>query len=70
MATVTLKVEIPEELYNRFRKSATDKKGNWRGSKQSSDEAFKTAIEASMQYFLDSLEEPTLAERMIEALKH
>ena len=69
MATVTLKAEIPEDLYNRFRRSATEKKGKWRGSKQSPDKAFQTAVEAALQHFLDSLEEPDLAARMIEALK-
>jgi hypothetical protein len=69
MATIALKAEIPEELYNRFRKAATDKKGKWRGSKQSAEKAFQTAVEAALQSFLDSLSEPDLAERMIEALK-
>ena len=70
MAFVTLKADIPEELYSKFYRSVTDKKGKWRGSKQSADRARQTAIEAALQYFLDSLEEPDLAERMIEALKH
>ncbi len=70
MATVILKAEIPEELYSKFYRSVTDKKGKWRGSKQSAEKALQTAIEAALQYFLDSLEEPDLAERMIEALKH
>ncbi len=70
MATVTLKAEIPEYLYNRFYKAATDEKGKWHGSKQSAEKAFQTAIEAALQYFSDSLEEPSLAKRMIEALKH
>ena len=69
MATVTLKADLPEELYNRFYRASTDKKGKWRGSKQSAEKAFQTAIKAALQYFLDSLEEPDLAERMIEALK-
>ena len=57
MATITLKVEIAEDLYGRFRRAATDKKGKWRGSKQSSDRAFQTAVEAALQHFLDSLED-------------
>jgi hypothetical protein len=69
MATVTLKAEIPEDLYSKFYRSATDKKGKWRGSKQSAEKAFQTAIQAALQCFLDSLEEPTLAERMIKAFK-
>ena len=69
MATITLKAEIPEDLYSRFHRAATDKKGKWRGSKQSAEKALQTAIEAALQYFLDSLEEPDLAERMIETLK-
>jgi len=69
MATVTIKAEISEDLYNKFYRSTTDKKGKWRGSKQSAEKAFQTAIKAALQYFLDSLEEPDLAERMIEALK-
>ncbi len=70
MTTFTLKAEIPEDLYNRFRLAATNKKGKWRGSKQSPDKALQTATEAALQCFLDSLEEPDLAARMIEALKH
>ncbi len=69
MASITLKAEIPEDLCNRFYRVATNRKGKWRGSKQSAEKAFQTAIEAAMQYFLDSLEEPTLAERMIKVLK-
>jgi len=69
MARVTLKAEIPEDLYSRFYRVTADKKGKWRGSKQSAEKALQTAIEAALQYFLDSLEEPTLAERMIKALK-
>ena len=69
MATVTLKAEIPEDLYSRFHRVAIDKKGKWRGSKQSAEKALQTAIEAALlQCFLASLEEPDLAERMIEAL--
>ncbi len=70
MATVTLKAEIPEELYNKFYRAATDKKGKWRGSKQSAEKAFRTAIESALLCFLDSLEEPDLAARMLEALRH
>jgi len=69
MTTVTLKADLPEDLYNRFYKAATDKKGKWRGSKQSVGKALQTAVEAALNCFLDSLEEPDLAERMIEALK-
>lgn len=69
MSTITLKAEIPEELYKEFYRSATDRKGKWRGNKQSAEKAFRTAIEAALQCFLDSLKEPDLAERMIEALK-
>jgi len=70
MATVTLKAEIPEDLYSRFYRAATDKKGKWRGSKQSAGKALQTAVEAALLQFLDSLEEPDLAARMIEVLKH
>ena len=69
MATITLKAEIPEDLYSRFHRAAIDKKGKWRGSKQSAEKALQTAIEAALLHFLGSLEEPTLAERMIKALK-
>lgn len=69
MATITLKAEIPEELYSKFYKAATDKNGNWRGSKQSAEQARQTAIVAALQLFIDSMNEPDLAERMIEALK-
>jgi len=68
MATVTLKAEIPEDLYSRFYRAATDKKGKWRGSKQTAEKAFQTAVETAIQYFLYSLEDPTLADRMIKAL--
>ncbi len=57
MATITLKVEIAEDLYGKSRRAATDKKGKWRGSKQSSDEAFQTAVEAALQRFLGSFED-------------
>ena len=57
MATITLKAEISEDLYSRFHRAATDKKGKWRGSKQSSDKAFQTAVEAALLQFLDSLED-------------
>lgn len=57
MATITLKAKISEDLYNRFRRAATGKKGKWRGSKQSSDKAFQTAVEAALLQFLDSLED-------------
>ena len=69
MATVTLKAEITEDLYDRFHRAATDKKGKWRGSKQSAEKALQTAVEAALECFLDSLEQPDLAARMIEALK-
>jgi len=69
MVTVILKADLPEELYSRFYRASTDKKGKWRGSKQSAEKAFQTAVEAALKCFLDSLEEPDLAERMIEALK-
>lgn len=55
MADVTLKVKIPEELYSQFRNAVTDKNGKWRGSKQSPDKAFQTAVEAALSQFLDSL---------------
>lgn len=70
MATVILRTEVPEELYNRFYKAATYKKGKWRGSKHSAGKALQTAVEAALTCFIDSLEEPDLAARMIEALKH
>ena len=57
MATITLKAEISEDLYSRFRRAATDKKSKWRGSRQSSDKAFQTAVEAALLQFLDSLED-------------
>ena len=69
MANVTLKAEVPEELFSKFYKAVTDKNGNWRGSKQSAEKARQTAIEAGLQYFLYSLEEPDLADRMIKVLK-
>ncbi len=65
---VTLKAEIHVDLYNRFYKAATDKKGKWRSSKQSAEKALQTALQAALLHFLDSLEEPTLADRMMKAL--
>ena len=69
MGTKMLHVEVSDTLYDRFYRAATDKKGKWRGSEQSAGRAFQTAVEAALQCFLDSLKEPDLAERMIEALK-
>lgn len=68
MATVIKKIEIPEELYYKFHRAATDKKGKWRGSKQSSEKAFQTAVEGALLYFIDTLENPTLADQMIKTL--
>jgi len=68
MATVILKADIPEELYKEFYRAATDKKGKWRGSKQSAEKAFLTANIAALQCFLNSLREPDLADRMLETL--
>jgi hypothetical protein len=68
MATITLNVEITEELYSKFYRAATDKKGKWRGSKQSAGKAFQTAVEGALLYFIDTLENPTLADQMIKAL--
>lgn len=68
MTTVTLKAEIPEELYNKFHRAATDKNGKWRGSKQSADKAFQTAVQAALLSFLSNLKEPDLADRMIKTL--
>ena len=55
MTDITLKAKIPEELYYQFRHAATDKNGKWRGSKQSPEKAFRSAIEAALLQFLDSL---------------
>jgi len=55
MADIILKAKIPEKLYYQFRRAATDKNGKWRGSKQSSEKAFQTAVEAALLRFLDSL---------------
>jgi hypothetical protein len=58
MVTVSLKIEIPEDLYYRFYKAATDKKGKWRGSKQSAGKALETAVQSALRSFLDSLDKP------------
>jgi len=55
MADITLKAKVPEELYYQFRRAVTDKKGKWRGIKQSPEKAFQTAVEAALLQFLDSL---------------
>jgi hypothetical protein len=68
MNDVTLMVKIPEELYSKFRKAATNKKGKWRGVNQTADKAFQTAIQAALLHFMSSLEDPTLADRMMKAL--
>ena len=70
MGTKMLHVEVSDTLYDRFYQAATDKKGKWRGSKQSAGKALQTVVEAALLQFLDSLEEPDLAARMIEVLKH
>ena len=56
MGTKILHVEISDTLHDRFYRAATDKKGKWRGSKQSAGKAFQTAVEAALQEFLNSLE--------------
>ena len=56
MADIILKAKIPEELYNQFRQAVTDKNGKWRGSKQSPEKAFQTAVEAALLQLLDSLD--------------
>jgi hypothetical protein len=68
MKTMTLKVEITEELYNKFRTSATNEKGKWRGINQTADKAFQTAVQAALLHFMSSLEDPTLADQMMKAL--
>lgn len=67
MTDVTLTVKLPEELYNKFHRAATDKKGKWRGNKQTADKAFQTAVQAASLYFTNSIEDPTLAERILKA---
>jgi hypothetical protein len=66
MVTVTLKAEIPEDLYNRFYNAATDKKGKWRGSKQSAGKALEAAVQAALLYFLDSLDKPAVTDSTTE----
>jgi len=39
----------------KFRQAVTDKNGKWRGSKQSPEKAFQTAVEAALLQFLGSL---------------
>jgi hypothetical protein len=63
MAYITLHTKVQEELYNQFRRAVTDKSGKWRGSKQSPQKAFQTAIEAALLLFLDSLEEKINGDR-------
>jgi hypothetical protein len=66
MATVALKATIPEDLYNRFYKAATNKKGKWRGIKQPAGKALETAVQAALLSFLDSLEKPAVTDSTTE----
>ena len=68
MATVTMKVEVPEDLYNEFYKAATGKNGKWRGNKQTTEKAFQSAVQAALLCFMDSLKKPDLATRMMKTL--
>jgi hypothetical protein len=54
MTTVMLKAEIPEDLYLRFYKAATDKKGKWRGSGQPAYKALEVAVIEAILQFLNS----------------
>jgi hypothetical protein len=66
MATVILKAAIPEELYRRFYKAATNKKGKWRGGKQSAGKALEAAVQAALLSFLDSLDKPAATDSTTE----
>ena len=55
MATKTLTVELPEELYQEFVGIMGEKGGRWRG-KESKAEAIESAVAAALMLFLQGLD--------------
>ncbi len=58
MATKTLTVKLPEELYQAFVGIVGEKSGCWRGD-ESSAEAIESAVAAGLMLFLQNLDRDT-----------
>ena len=58
MATKTLSVELPEDLYTRFIETVTEKGGRWRSKrkKETSTKALESAVYAALMLFLHGLD--------------
>lgn len=58
MATKTLTVELPEDLYIKFIETVTTKGGRWRSKrkKETSTKALESAVYAALMLFLKSLD--------------
>jgi len=59
MATRTLTVELPEDLYSKFIETVTEKGGRWRSKrkKETSTSAVEAAVYAALMLFLQGLDE-------------
>jgi hypothetical protein len=66
VATKTLTVELPEELYREFVGIVGEKGGRWRGE-ESGTEAIESAVAAALMLFLQGLDGE---EKLIELRDH
>lgn len=59
MATKTLTVELPEELYRKFVETVTEKGGPWRSKRKEETftKALESAVYAALMLFLQGLDE-------------
>ena len=58
MATKTLAVELPEDLYRKFIETVTEKGGLWR-KQETFTEALESAVTAALMLFLQNFEGKT-----------
>lgn len=58
MATKTLAVELPEDLYHKFIETVTEKGGPWRSKrkKETFTKALESAVYAALMLFLQGLD--------------
>ena len=61
MATKTLAVKLPEDLYRQLVETVTDKKGPWRSRRKQETftEALESAVTAALMLFLQNLDGDT-----------